>query len=187
MMLPGKYSRIIQSSVLEIQNFDIFVMTKNISMLKLNIQLNTSFIFATHDEKIMGYLKRIIYLEDGKISRIKHFNKGLNIETISYLYYDDGKIFKEMNFYNDEKDGEIIIYYNNGTIKKEEYYKDKHKVGEWSVYNEGGYKDGEWVIYYDDYPDKNISSEMVESILPEHTTCNEYLANKASLKLSFNR
>ena len=28
-----------------------------------------------------------------------------------------------MHFYNDEKDGEIIIYYNNGTIKKEEYYK----------------------------------------------------------------
>ncbi len=34
---------------------------------KLNKELNTSFVFATHDEKIMGYLKRIICLEDGKI------------------------------------------------------------------------------------------------------------------------
>lgn len=34
---------------------------------KLNKELDTSFVFATHDEKIMGYLKRIICLEDGKI------------------------------------------------------------------------------------------------------------------------
>ena len=36
-------------------------------MQKLNKNLNTSFIFATHDEKIMGYLRRIVYLEDGSI------------------------------------------------------------------------------------------------------------------------
>ena len=36
-------------------------------MLKLNNELSTSFVFATHDEKIMGYLRRIIHLEDGKI------------------------------------------------------------------------------------------------------------------------
>ena len=34
---------------------------------KLNEELDTSFVFATHDEKIMGYLKRIIRLEDGKL------------------------------------------------------------------------------------------------------------------------
>ena len=33
----------------------------------LNAELSTSFIFATHDEKIMSYLKRIVYLEDGNI------------------------------------------------------------------------------------------------------------------------
>ena len=38
-------------------------------MCNLNNQLDTSFIFATHDEKIMGYLRRIIYLEDGQISK----------------------------------------------------------------------------------------------------------------------
>lgn len=36
-------------------------------MLKLNEELKTSFIFATHDEKVIGYLKRIIRLEDGKV------------------------------------------------------------------------------------------------------------------------
>ena len=36
-------------------------------MKSLNTKLNTSFIFATHDEKIMGYLHRIIHLDDGKI------------------------------------------------------------------------------------------------------------------------
>ena len=36
-------------------------------LTKLNKELDTSFVFATHDEKIMGYLKRIIRLEDGNI------------------------------------------------------------------------------------------------------------------------
>ena len=36
-------------------------------MLKLNEELKTSFVSATHDEKIMGYLRRIIHLEDGEI------------------------------------------------------------------------------------------------------------------------
>ena len=37
------------------------------TMLKLNEELKTSFIFATHDEKVIAYLKRIIRLQDGKI------------------------------------------------------------------------------------------------------------------------
>jgi len=37
------------------------------TMLKLNEELKTSFIFATHDEKVIGYLKRIIRLKDGKV------------------------------------------------------------------------------------------------------------------------
>ena len=40
-------------------------------MKQLNSDFDTSFIFSTHDEKIMGYLKRIIYLEDGQISSDK--------------------------------------------------------------------------------------------------------------------
>ena len=37
-------------------------------MLHLNHELSTSFIFATHDEKIMAYLRRIIHLDDGQIT-----------------------------------------------------------------------------------------------------------------------
>tara|TARA_B100000131_G_scaffold126482_2_gene123635 strand:+ start:570 stop:1256 length:687 start_codon:yes stop_codon:yes gene_type:complete len=40
-------------------------------MKQLNSDFDTSFIFSTHDEKIMGYLKRIISLEDGQISSDK--------------------------------------------------------------------------------------------------------------------
>jgi len=36
-------------------------------LVELNKNLASSFVFATHDEKIMGYLKRMVYLEDGKI------------------------------------------------------------------------------------------------------------------------
>ncbi|MDX2430701.1 MAG: ABC transporter ATP-binding protein [Bacteroides sp.] len=37
------------------------------TMKKLNKELNTTFIFATHDEKVMQYLNRKVSLEDGKI------------------------------------------------------------------------------------------------------------------------
>jgi putative ABC transport system ATP-binding protein len=37
------------------------------TMLKLNEELKTSFIFATHDEKVISYLKRIVRLEDGRV------------------------------------------------------------------------------------------------------------------------
>ena len=36
-------------------------------LVRLNQELSTSFIFATHDEKIMAYLRRIIHLDDGEI------------------------------------------------------------------------------------------------------------------------
>jgi len=37
------------------------------TMKNLNRELKTTFIFATHDEKVMQYLNRIVYLEDGKV------------------------------------------------------------------------------------------------------------------------
>ncbi|MEE9466474.1 MAG: ABC transporter ATP-binding protein [Candidatus Neomarinimicrobiota bacterium] len=40
-------------------------------LTKLNKELSTSFIFATHDEKVMGYLSRILHLEDGRIVKDK--------------------------------------------------------------------------------------------------------------------
>tara|TARA_Y100000590_G_scaffold75685_3_gene83579 strand:+ start:4938 stop:5654 length:717 start_codon:yes stop_codon:yes gene_type:complete len=41
-------------------------------MVKLNKELSTSFIFATHDEKIMAYLRRIIHLDDSQITEDEH-------------------------------------------------------------------------------------------------------------------
>ncbi len=38
------------------------------TMENLNEDLETSFIFATHDEKVIRYLRRIITLEDGKVA-----------------------------------------------------------------------------------------------------------------------
>ncbi|MFH1319089.1 MAG: ABC transporter ATP-binding protein [Bacteroidota bacterium] len=38
------------------------------TMEKLNKELQTTFIFATHDDKVMKYLKRKILLEDGKVT-----------------------------------------------------------------------------------------------------------------------
>ncbi len=37
------------------------------TMKKLNEELNVTFLFATHDEKVMKYLTRIVSLEDGKV------------------------------------------------------------------------------------------------------------------------
>ncbi|MFA7490518.1 MAG: ABC transporter ATP-binding protein [Mariniphaga sp.] len=39
------------------------------TMVKLNEELKTTFLFATHDEKVIGYLKRKIYLFDGKVAK----------------------------------------------------------------------------------------------------------------------
>lgn len=43
------------------------------TMSQLNEELKTTFIFATHDEKVMQYLRRIIYLRDGKVEKDKVF------------------------------------------------------------------------------------------------------------------
>ncbi len=42
------------------------------TMVKLNEELGTTFLFATHDEKVISYLRRKIYLLDGKIDKIEH-------------------------------------------------------------------------------------------------------------------
>jgi putative ABC transport system ATP-binding protein len=37
-------------------------------MQKLNRELGTSFIFSTHDQKVIDYLRRVIRLVDGKVA-----------------------------------------------------------------------------------------------------------------------
>jgi len=39
------------------------------TMKTLNRELNTTFLFATHDEKVISYLQRKIFLLDGKVDR----------------------------------------------------------------------------------------------------------------------
>ncbi|MDL2282780.1 ABC transporter ATP-binding protein [Parabacteroides sp. OttesenSCG-928-G06] len=46
------------------------------TMVRLNEQLQTTFIFATHDEKVMHYLRRIIHLQDGAIVRDETIGEG---------------------------------------------------------------------------------------------------------------
>ena len=44
-------------------------------LVDLNRELSTSFMFATHDEKVMGYLSRILHLVDGRIEQDEVVNK----------------------------------------------------------------------------------------------------------------
>jgi putative ABC transport system ATP-binding protein len=45
------------------------------TMVQLNEELKTTFVFATHDEKVIGYLKRKITLVDGRISKDESVEK----------------------------------------------------------------------------------------------------------------
>jgi len=39
------------------------------TMKQLNRELGTTFLFSTHDEKVMQHLDRIIYLKDGSVEK----------------------------------------------------------------------------------------------------------------------
>jgi putative ABC transport system ATP-binding protein len=45
------------------------------TMEKLNSEFNTTFIFATHDEKVISYLRRKIFLADGKVEKEERVNR----------------------------------------------------------------------------------------------------------------
>jgi putative ABC transport system ATP-binding protein len=46
------------------------------TMENLNRELETTFIFATHDEKVIQYLRRKISLEDGHVSKDEHIENS---------------------------------------------------------------------------------------------------------------
>ena len=46
------------------------------TMEKLNRELQTTFIFATHDEKVIGYVRRKIFLSDGKVAKDEKIEKN---------------------------------------------------------------------------------------------------------------
>jgi len=46
------------------------------TMENLNRELETTFLFATHDEKVIQYLRRKISLEDGQVAKDEHLKAG---------------------------------------------------------------------------------------------------------------
>jgi putative ABC transport system ATP-binding protein len=46
------------------------------TMEKLNRELHTTFIFATHDDKVIGYVRRKIFLFDGKVAKDEKIEKN---------------------------------------------------------------------------------------------------------------
>jgi putative ABC transport system ATP-binding protein len=46
------------------------------TMEKLNRELHTTFIFATHDDKVIGYVRRKIYLSDGRVAKDEIIEKN---------------------------------------------------------------------------------------------------------------
>ncbi len=58
------------------------------TMVKLNRELKTTFIFASHDEKVIGYLNRIISLSDGKVTSDRQVSRPEFIEEYMPLAGD---------------------------------------------------------------------------------------------------
>lgn len=50
------------------------------TMVNINKTLGTTFIFATHDEKVIKYVRRRITLFDGKVAKDEKMNNNLNPE-----------------------------------------------------------------------------------------------------------
>jgi putative ABC transport system ATP-binding protein len=48
------------------------------TMVQLNENIETTFIFATHDQKVMQYLKRKISLDDGRVAKDEKFETRMN-------------------------------------------------------------------------------------------------------------
>jgi putative ABC transport system ATP-binding protein len=48
------------------------------TMVQLNEELKTTFVFATHDEKVIAYLKRKITLVDGRIEKDERQPRPMN-------------------------------------------------------------------------------------------------------------
>lgn len=51
------------------------------TMEKLNRELGVTFLFSTHDEKVMKYLHRIVSLEDGKVVSDKKMNQKQTVSA----------------------------------------------------------------------------------------------------------
>jgi putative ABC transport system ATP-binding protein len=48
------------------------------TMEQLNKELDTTFLFSTHDEKVMQYMKRIVHLRDGYVEEDEIITANIN-------------------------------------------------------------------------------------------------------------
>jgi len=52
------------------------------TMVKLNQEFGTTFIFASHDEKVIGYMRRVITLNDGRIVNDEHIERPVHLANM---------------------------------------------------------------------------------------------------------
>ncbi|CAG36513.1 ABC transporter ATP-binding protein [Desulfotalea psychrophila] len=56
------------------------------TMVKLNREFNTTFIFASHDEKVIGYLRRKISLDDGRVVADEYIERPVHLARMETNY-----------------------------------------------------------------------------------------------------
>jgi len=87
---------------------------------------------------------------DGKPMNVKYFASETKEKLIREIqYYDDGAVYIEGSFKNNERHGSWVAYYKDGVIWSQAEYKDGLEDGLKSVYFENGQK------YYEGIKEKN--------------------------------
>ena len=101
-------------------------------VVEVEYQHYTSFFFYKTKH---GWYKS--YYGSGKLAREGNYKDGE--KDGKWIYYDgDGKLAREGNYKDGEKDGRLVRYYKSGTISGEANHKDGEKDGKWVYYNEDG-------------------------------------------------
>ncbi|MFT3751398.1 MAG: TonB family protein [Paludibacter sp.] len=95
-----------------------------------------------------GIIEREYYLS-GKIKSESHLikkqilpqtNKKWNSKEGKFkMWYENGKIRREIDYYNNLLDGNLITYWENGKLKRRDIFK-KGKLAEGKCYTEEGYE-----------------------------------------------
>jgi antitoxin component YwqK of YwqJK toxin-antitoxin module len=100
--------------------------------------------YENGNKKLEMYLKNgeqdsitILYFEDGKINEIRSFKQGL-MHGKWETYNLKGQKLAEAWYRNDKKDGIWKIWDENGILRYEMPYSNGVKTGNWKIYNEKG-------------------------------------------------
>ena len=100
--------------------------------------------FENGNKKLEMYLKNgeqdsisILYFEDGKINEIRSYEQGL-MHGKWETYNSKGLKLAEAWYRNDKKDGIWRIWDESGILRYEMPYSNGQKIGTWKIYNEKG-------------------------------------------------